>query len=356
MTVDDLPEGVKAVTYLLHPSSKSARVQSVPYGVQGFREDISAYGDFFITVTAEGFRPRSNEWFAIAFATKLSDALSVGHPPIARTKEVDEAIMELASHDPDSLLASQPSNQSDNTSKLQLRIFDGSRRLFSAPAQFLVTITDGNQTQQFRDFVSTNVTQFHLPFFDNFADNYTVVVWADGYKQVGFTPVTLTNQFPEALDLMLIPADPGFNFTDACWEAVRATYPFIGSDLDATTGARRYEALLDNSERTLACFLNLCEAMRQITLSQGTPLDYIKRLIWDTLTPKQDGFFAWCKPALIDQLKVGAEARQFAPVINPGVFRRGATSSWKEVVFGDVQVRFTFYENNRNAVDDVDCV
>ena len=29
-------------------------------------------------------------------------------------------------------------------SKLELRIFDGSRQLFSAPAKFLITITDGN--------------------------------------------------------------------------------------------------------------------------------------------------------------------------------------------------------------------
>lgn len=34
-----------------------------------------------------------------------------------------------------------------DTSTLRLRIFDGSRRLFSKPAKFLVKIVDGNQTQ-----------------------------------------------------------------------------------------------------------------------------------------------------------------------------------------------------------------
>jgi len=79
-------------------------------------------------------------------------------------------------------------------SELQLRVFDGTRQLFSASAQFLVTITDGNRTQRVRDYYQANDITFDLPFFDNFGDNYTVVVWAKGYKQAGFTPVTLSDQ------------------------------------------------------------------------------------------------------------------------------------------------------------------
>jgi len=37
-------------------------------------------------------------------------------------------------------------------SKLRLRIFDGSRQLFAAPAQFLMRIVDGNQTQRVWDY------------------------------------------------------------------------------------------------------------------------------------------------------------------------------------------------------------
>ncbi len=79
-------------------------------------------------------------------------------------------------------------------SKLQLRIFDGTRQLFSAPAKFLVTITDGNKTQRVRNYFDANDITFDLPFFDNFGDNYAVVVWAQGYKQAGFVPVTLSDQ------------------------------------------------------------------------------------------------------------------------------------------------------------------
>jgi hypothetical protein len=35
-----------------------------------------------------------------------------------------------------------------------------------------------------------------LPFFDNLFDNYTVLVSADGYQQVGYVPVKLSNQMP----------------------------------------------------------------------------------------------------------------------------------------------------------------
>ncbi len=80
-----------------------------------------------------------------------------------------------------------------DASALRLRIFDGNRQLFAAPAQFLVTITDGNQTQQIRQYYTQNDITFDLPFFDNFGDYYTVVVWANGFQQAGFTPVQLSD-------------------------------------------------------------------------------------------------------------------------------------------------------------------
>jgi hypothetical protein len=178
-------------------------------------------------------------------------------------------------------------------SKLLLRIFDGSRKLFSAAANFLVTITDGNKTQQVRDYFQSSELPFDLPFFDNFGDNYTVV-WAEGYKQAGFTPVLLSNAYEKILDIMLVPDDPGFSFADAKWDVIAPLYPFLGAGVDAGAAAIRYGDLMENTEETLACILNLCEAMSQIVLSQGTPLDYIKQLRWDApFTPAQDRFFAW---------------------------------------------------------------
>src|SRR5579863_1412988 len=111
-------------------------------------------------------------------------------------------------------------------STLELRIFDGSRQLFSAAANFLVTITDGNRNQQVRDyFQASDLTFNDLPFYDNFGDNYSVIVWADGYQQAGFMPVTLSNQYTRILDLMLISDNYGFSFVNARWDAVNAAFP-----------------------------------------------------------------------------------------------------------------------------------
>ena len=242
-------------------------------------------------------------------------------------------------------------------SKLQLRIFDGTRQLFSAPAKFLVTITDGNRAQHVRDYFEANDVTFDLPFFDNFGDNYSVVVWATGYKQAGFVPVTLSDQYLKTLDIMLVPDDPGFSFVDARWDAAKARYPFLGTDVDNAAGAARYDNLLDQAEKVLACFLNLGEAMSQIALSQGTPLDYIKQVRWDApYAPAQDRFFAWSDVRLIDQVKVAAAAGQFAVENNPGLFHPGATSSWKQIQFGEANVQLTFHENETLVIGGVDCV
>jgi len=242
-------------------------------------------------------------------------------------------------------------------SKLQLRVFDGTRQLFSAPAQFLVTITDGNRTQQVRDYYQANDITFDLPFFDNFGDNYTVVVWAKGYKQAGFTPVSLSDQYLKTLDIMLIPDKPGFSFVDARWDPARVLYPFLGSDVDNATGAARYDNLLDQTPKSLACLLNISEAMSQIALSQGTPLDYIKQLRWDApYAPAQDRFYAWCDSRLIDQVKNAAAAGEFAVENNPGLFHPGATSSWKQIQFGEANVQLTFHENDTMNIGGVDCV
>jgi hypothetical protein len=240
-------------------------------------------------------------------------------------------------------------------SKLELRIFDGSRQLFPAPANFLVTIIDGNQNQLFRDDIATNLQSFDLPFYDNFGDNYRVIVFTDGYRQAGFIPVVLSNKYVRTLDIMLIPNDPGFSFVNARWDTVSAKYPFLANGVDNATGEARYEMLLDQQEKSLACLLNLVEAMGQIDLSQGTPLDYIKQLRWDApLAPAQDRIFAWCDPKLIDQVKIATAAKQFAPA--PFGLHQGATSSWKQIQFGEANVQLTFHENDHAVIDGVNCI
>lgn len=242
-------------------------------------------------------------------------------------------------------------------SKLQLRIFDGLRNLFSLPVPFLVTITDGTRIQRVRNFYQTNDITFDLPFFNNNGDNYTVVVWAKGYKQAGFAPVVLSDKYVRTLDIMLVSDIPGFSFVDARWNNICTLYPFLGNEMDNAAGEVWYDNFLEKDEKSLACLLNLCEAMSQIHLSQGTPLDYIRQLCKEgPYAPAQDRFFAWCDRRLVDQIKVAADARMFAAEINPGLFHANATASWKQIQFGEANVQLTFHENDEFVVDGVDCV
>ncbi len=103
--------------------------------------------------------------------------------------------------------------------------------------------------------------------------------------------------------------------------------------------------------------------MSQINLAQGTPLTYIKQLIWDgdplptgAEPPAPDRFFAWCDTALIDQVKQAAAKGLFAAEFDPGLLHKGATSSWKQVQFGEANVQLTFHENDTATIDGVPCV
>jgi hypothetical protein len=249
-------------------------------------------------------------------------------------------------------------------STLRLRIFDGTRQLFPLPAQFLVTITDGNQKQLRREFYSANDLSFNdLPFYNNFGDNYSVLVSLDGYKQAGFTPVKLSDAYLTTLDIMLIPGMPNYNFAEGLWPAARDAYPFLAAGVSDSAGQQRYDDLMEQQPASLACALNLCEAMSQINLAQGTPLTYIKQLIWpgDVLPPgaappAQDRFFGWCDVALIDQVKQAAAKGQFAVEVDPGLLHPGATASWKQIQFGEANVQLTFHQNDTSIIDGVPCV
>ncbi len=114
---------------------------------------------------------------------------------------------------------------------------------------------------------------------------------------------------------------------------------------------------MEAQPKSLACLLNLGEAMSQIALSQGTPLSYIKELRWDdSYAPAQDRFFAWCDPALVDQVKVADAAGKFAVEVDPGLLHPGATASWKQIQFGEANAQLTFHQNTTKTIGGLDCV
>jgi hypothetical protein len=252
--------------------------------------------------------------------------------------------------------------------RAMVNVFDGTRQLYSDTPKLLITVRDGNQQQQSRDFHDTPSVLFTgLPLFNNFGDNYTFLASADGYKDAGYTPVKLAANVTQIVDLLLLPQSNELNFANATWEALGSSRPKLKSLLangaaTAAEAANRYGGIMEDQEgNILACLLNITTAMQQIQLPQQSPFDYLKRVVWDRdpnspTHMAQDRFFAWADPALIDQIKLAKQQNppEFADA--PFILHPGATSSYKQIEFGEANVQLTFHENDRLDVDGVNCV
>jgi hypothetical protein len=244
---------------------------------------------------------------------------------------------------------------------LMVNVFDGSRQPITPGGQLLIRIFDGNQNEVVTQYVKEPSTLFRgLQVFDNFGDNYTAVVSADGYKQAGFIPIHVARNTVQSIDLMLLRNDANFNFRDSQWAALQQSHPALiqllahGAATDAAA-QDRYADLMENRPGSLASFLNLTTAMAGIQLPVGTPLDYLKELIWDE-TFAQDRFFAYADRKLVDQVKQAAQQGEFAPEIDPQIFHPSATCSYKQIQFGEANVQLTFHEGDARQIDGVDCV
>ena len=238
-----------------------------------------------------------------------------------------------------------------------VNLFDGTRQPVKAGTKILLTVRDGAQNQLFRDFVGGPSISLTLPFHDNFADNYSIVASADGFEQAGFQPVKIGPNAPQTLDLMLLAKDGDFHFAQAKWTDIKAKRPQLARIFAASTAddaATVYGQLIEDQRDHLACLLNITTAMDQLFLPQGTPLDYFKQLDLPKLAP--DRIFGYADAKLVDQVRQAA-AGEFAmePAIDLAL-HGDATSSFKQIQFGEANVQLTFHENNRKTIDGVDCV
>ncbi len=243
---------------------------------------------------------------------------------------------------------------------LMVNLFDGGRQPFDSSVRVLVTIIDGNQHQWHRNYrKGPNIYFTDLPVFNNLGDNYTVVVWGKGYRQVGFTPVKISAGTCQHIDLMLLLESGSFNFNDATWDALKARHPALYDLLCAGTededaAKKRYDQLREDQPPVIAAFLNLATAMSSICLAQGTPLDYLKELVWQEM--QQDRFFAYADAGLLGQVERAAAAGKWEPEIGSAIFHPGATKSFKQVQFGEANVQLTFYEADKKRIGGVDCI
>ncbi len=252
-------------------------------------------------------------------------------------------------------MAELAASTSDLVSSVSVNVYDGTRQLFGAGTDVLYRVIDGNQKQLYVQDVRASSISLNVPFHDNHGDDHTVIVWSNGFRQAGYTPLKLSHALPTSVDLMLIPKESHFNFSTARWDEIKTKLPFLSTGVDDATGRARYEDLIENKPSTVAALLNIATAMGQIMLPHRTPVDYLKQIKWDD-SLAQDRFFAYCDARLIDEVRTAAAQGLFAPEIGFGFFHKGATASWKQLQFGEANVQLTFHEGDRATIGDVPCI
>jgi hypothetical protein len=235
-------------------------------------------------------------------------------------------------------------------------VYDGTRQAIQG-GDFLIRIFDGFQNQLFDNDRPGPTTLFHLPFHDNLQDDCRVLVSGDNFIGAGFSPVPLSPKAVAMVDLMLLPKKADFKFQT--WAVVKTSDPVIadfiaigGSDAEAQA---HYDDVRQNKPPALASLLNLATAMKAIQLPSKTPLDYFKEILWDE-SLAQDRFFAYADQALVDQVRRAAMEGEFAPEPNPGLFHPDATSSFKQIQFGEANVQLTFHEKDIKTIGGVPCI
>jgi hypothetical protein len=157
---------------------------------------------------------------------------------------------------------------------------------------------------------------------------------------------------------MLLPKNGAFHFAGARWADILAEKPLVGKIFSSSvTGSAgdAYAELMEGHPDRLACLLNITTAMQQIALPQNSPLDYFKTFDLPALAP--DRIFGYADAALVDQVRLAAQHGEFdtEPAIDL-TLHGDATSSFKQIQFGEANVQLTFHEKNRKTIDGVDCV
>ncbi|HKR60090.1 MAG TPA: hypothetical protein VJS64_10155 [Pyrinomonadaceae bacterium] len=244
--------------------------------------------------------------------------------------------------------------------KINLNVYNGSRRLIDDDISLLIKIRDGMHKVHFDVVREGPQHSFSVPFNNNMADNYIVVISADDHLQAGFHPVKVLKNQSTVLDLMLLPKHAGFDFTEARWENLEANNPLvfdmISSGASAANARARYEKFMAEQPGSLAAFFNVTTAARDVNLPNKTALEYFKQIIWDEERMGQDRFFVFADAEMVNQVKQAAQQGEFQPQGGLDINHPGATCSFKQKQFGEANIQFSFHENTKKTIGGTNCV
>src|SRR4051812_6637092 len=238
-----------------------------------------------------------------------------------------------------------------------VRLYGGNREFLPDAFTSMVRIIDGKKKQLRWQQMKGNTTQYPVPFYDNLFDQYTVLATAKDHVDAGFFPINISPEVDQYVDIMLLADDADFQFSP--WSDITMNHPAISSFLccgeTATDAEKTFTALAKKNPQTAASLLNRASAMASIHLPSGSPLEYFKEILWDD-SLAQDRLFAYADAALVNQVKMAAQQGAFVPEPHPGLFHPDATSSFKQVQFGEANVQITFHEKDIKTVDGIKCV
>jgi hypothetical protein len=234
-----------------------------------------------------------------------------------------------------------------------INLYDGTRELLDPQTKVLLRIIDGEQRHVFTDFVKAPTIRVTVPFQDGLRDNYTVLASADGYVQAGFHPVRVSPTLVRPVFLMLLPRESRWDFSAAQWDMLEETHPeltdlFLEGASGEAQAQSRYDRMMEQHPANISCLLNILTIMQDIDLPQFTPFDYLREILWDD-TMAQDRFFAWADPSLVEQVRIAAAQGAFAQEPSAALLHPGATSSYKQVQFGEANLQITFHETTGNG-------
>jgi hypothetical protein len=247
----------------------------------------------------------------------------------------------------------------ETVARATIVLYDGAEQPVAEEMDVLLEIRNNNGVNQ-TNWVKGPVIQLNLQFHNGPGDNYTVSVWVKGYRGTGDF-VKADPKIHPILKFMLIPVPTKITFRP--WADLEAKYPkaaeFLRLGLPNDAAAQqRYTNLQTNKPASLACFMNLINAMNGIEIGGGkTPLDYLKEINWDD-TFAQDRFFGYIDPAMIPAVIAAAEAGAFAEEKDPGAFHSGATLSYKQIEYDYSNVQLTFHQNaaDLKVIDGLECI
>ena len=257
-----------------------------------------------------------------------------------------------------------------------LNVYDGKRQLLDKAVRFTVQAIDGRSLSERATLLFPDChggsQLLNVRFFDNFGDNYTIIVNADGYEAGAWRPITVSNRGPVTVDILLLPKNGTTHFAGATWDQLNLLRPNVARMIRASAptpeaAGAMYTSGFENRPASIACYLNLVTAMADMQLpSRKNPLDYYWNVCWpqgDPTTPawlqqfegvmKQDRFFCYVDQAILADVQEAARLGAFSREPDPEKWGHiGATESYKQVQFDVANVQLTFHGRDTATFQD----